>query len=67
MNAALSLASRSLLTLGILGALTFGAAEAFAGSRPDRGTSSRPWCDPVQCSASCGGYGICSGYNCYCY
>ncbi len=66
MKRSIPLLGRSLFALGVLGALTFGAAEAFATSQP-RQDAARPWCDPVKCNASCGGYGMCSGYTCYCY
>ncbi len=58
--------NRCLFALAIVGSLTFGAAEAFGATRPDR-TADRPWCDPVQCNAQCGGYGICQNFTCLCY
>ena len=58
--------NRALLALGIAASLAFGVAEAFASSRPER-DASRPWCDPVQCNAACGGYGICQNFTCLCY
>jgi hypothetical protein len=56
---------RSLFGLGIAAALGFGAAEAFAIPMPAR-DEARPWCDPVKCNASCGGQGICRGFECLC-
>jgi hypothetical protein len=56
--------SRAAFAFGVLGSLAFGASQAFAMSRPD--DAARPYCDPVKCNAQCGGYGICSGFNCLC-
>ncbi|HSU12501.1 hypothetical protein [Longimicrobium sp.] len=57
---------RCAFALGVLGSLTFGAAQAF-GSAPTPRDASRPWCDPVQCNVKCGGYGICQNNVCLCY
>lgn len=57
--------NRSLFALGVFGALTFGAAQAFAA--PAKDAADRPYCDPVKCNEQCGGYGICSGFTCLCY
>jgi len=56
--------SRTLFAVGILGALSFGAAEAFGVTLQKE---ARPWCDPVKCNAQCGGYGICQNNVCLCY
>lgn len=66
MKRSIRLLNRSLFALGIFGVLTFGAAEVFASSKPAE-DAARPWCEPVKCNAECGGYGICSGFNCLCY
>jgi hypothetical protein len=66
MKRSIRLLNRSVFALGVLGSLGFGASQAFAVSRPETAIA-RPWCDPVKCNFDCGGYGICSGYNCYCY
>jgi hypothetical protein len=66
MKRSIRLFNRSLFALGILGALTFGASEVFASSKSGE-EAARPWCEPVKCNAECGGYGICSGFNCLCY
>ena len=58
--------NRSFYALAVAGALAFGASQAFASSTP-AGDAARPYCDPVKCNAECGGYGICSGFNCLCY
>lgn len=56
---------RALFALGVLGALAFGAAEGLAAPRGEA-DAARPYCDPVKCNAACGGYGICSGWQCLC-
>lgn len=66
MKRAIHTLNRWIFALGIVGSLTFGAAEAFGFSGPSK-DEERPWCDPVKCNAQCGGYGICSGFNCLCY
>lgn len=66
MKRSIRLFNRSVFALGILGALGFGTAEALAMSRPVA-DAARPYCDPVKCNFDCGGYGICSGFNCLCY
>jgi hypothetical protein len=66
MKRPIRLLSRSVFAVAILGSLGFGAAEALAMSRP-QADAARPWCEPVKCNADCGGYGVCSGFNCYCY
>jgi hypothetical protein len=66
MTRSIRLLNRSLFALGIFGALTFGASEVFASSKQEK-DAARPWCDPVECNAKCGGYGMCSGFNCYCF
>ena len=66
MKRAVPIVQRCVLALGILGSLTFGAAQAFGAPAAPR-DASRPWCDPVQCNAACGGYGICQNNVCYCY
>ncbi len=66
MKRSIRLIHRSVFALGILCALGFGTAEAFARTRP-QAEAARPWCKPAECNLECGGYGICSGYNCYCY
>lgn len=60
----LRLINRSFYALAVCGALAFGVSEAFAAPAQDQ---ARPYCDPVKCNAACGGYGLCSGYNCFCY
>jgi hypothetical protein len=60
--------NRSLYALAVLGALTFGAAQAFATSGQPGTDRGRPYCDPDECNVRCGGYGICYGtYGCLCY
>ncbi|HEX6750306.1 MAG TPA: hypothetical protein VF092_23635 [Longimicrobium sp.] len=66
MKRSVQILNRCLFALGIIGSLTFGAAEAFGSARTDK-TAARPWCEPVQCNAQCGGYGICQGFQCLCY
>lgn len=65
MKRSLQRINRSLFVVGVLGALTFGAAEAFGLSLP-KDEADRPWCNPVKCNADCGGQGICRGYDCLC-
>jgi len=65
MKRAVTTLNRTLFALGILGSLTFGAAEAFGFSLA--GKDARPWCEPVKCNAQCGGYGICQNNVCLCY
>ena len=57
---------RCIFAAGILGSLTFGAAEAF-GFSLSGADANRPWCDPVKCNEQCGGYGICQNNVCLCY
>jgi hypothetical protein len=58
--------NRCLYGLGILASLSFGAAQAFGFSLPEK-DADRPWCDPVKCNEQCGGYGICQNNVCLCY
>ena len=57
---------RCLFAAGVLGCLTFGAAEAFGFSLSGK-DANRPWCNPVTCNEQCGGYGICQNNVCLCY
>lgn len=61
--------ARSFYALAVAAALAFGAAEALAAPRDARETAAaRPYCDPVECNARCGGYGMCTGaFTCLCY
>jgi hypothetical protein len=58
--------NRCIFALGVVGSLTFGAAQAFGVSLPSS-SAQRPWCDPVKCNEQCGGYGICQNNVCLCY
>lgn len=66
MKRAAPILQRSLLALGIAASLSFGAAQAFGAPAASR-DAARPWCDPVECNARCGGYGICQNNVCLCY
>ena len=66
MKRSIRLLNRSVFALAMVGALAFGAAEALAAPRVEA-QADRPWCNPVKCNEECGGYGICSGFNCLCY
>jgi len=58
---------RSLCAAALLGALAFGAAEAFASPKQDL-AANRPICDPDECNTRCGGYGICDPrWGCLCW
>ena len=54
--------ARTLCSAGVL-AMALGALHLSA-----EPASARPYCNPTQCSLSCGGYGFCNAtYGCLCY
>jgi hypothetical protein len=66
MKRSVEMIKRSVFALGVLGSLSFGTAQAF-GMSGSKAEAARPWCNPVDCNAKCGGYGICQNNICYCY
>ena len=67
MKHSIQLLSRSLYAAALLGALAFGATEAFAAPKQDLAAKG-PVCDPVACDIHCGGYGICDPrWGCLCW
>lgn len=66
MKRSIRIISHSVFTLGVLGSLSFGAAQAFGMSRPEAETA-RSWCNGAVCIGQCGGYGVCHNNVCNCY
>lgn len=67
MKQSVQLLHRALYASALLGALSFGASQAFA--TPELNVTAKgPYCDPVECNARCGGYGFCDyRKGCLCY
>jgi hypothetical protein len=67
MKRSIQLLHRSLSAAALLGALAFGATQAFAA--PEQNVAAKgPYCDPVECNARCGGYGVCQApWGCLCW
>jgi hypothetical protein len=67
MSGFIRLATRSLYALALLGALAFGAAQAFAAT-PEPGNATSRSCIRTGCWVVCGSTGgLCVGEICYCY
>jgi hypothetical protein len=63
----IQLLHHALYASALLGALSFGASQAFATPEPSVAAKG-PSCDPVVCNARCGGYGFCdTRKGCLCY